>query len=57
MKKILNSAMILFFVSTLFIGCPPRVINPPITPNDTISDTITNPYDILNMIVLKNMFQ
>ena len=45
MKKILNIAMILFFVSTLFIGCPPRVINPPITPNDTISDTITNPYD------------
>ena len=45
MKKILNSAMILLFVSSLFIGCPPRVINPPITPNDTISDTITNPYD------------
>ena len=45
MKKIINSAMILFFVSTLFIGCPPRGINPPITPNDTISDTITNPYD------------
>ena len=45
MNKILNIAMILFFVSTLFIGCPPRVINPPITPNDTISDTITNPYD------------
>ena len=42
MKKILNISLILLFVSTLFIGCPPRVPNPPITPNDTISDTISD---------------
>ena len=45
MKKILNILLILLFVSTLFIGCPPRVPNPPIITNDTIGDTITNPYD------------
>ena len=42
MKKILNISLILLFVSTLFIGCPPRVPNPPINPNDTISDTISD---------------
>ena len=45
MKKIFFISLILLFVSTLFIGCPPRVPNPPITPNDTIGDTISNPYD------------
>lgn len=38
----LNISLILLFVSTLFIGCPPRVPNLPITPNDTICDTITD---------------
>ena len=39
MKKILNILLILLFVSTLFIGCPPRVPNPPIITNDTIGGT------------------
>ena len=38
MKKIFYSSLIAFFVSTLFIGCPPRVTNPPLPPTDSIPD-------------------
>lgn len=36
MKKIFFVLLIVLFVSTLFIGCPPRVPNPPQPPTDTI---------------------
>ena len=43
MKKILNILLILLFVSTLFISCPPRVPNPPFPPSDTIpNDSVSD---------------
>lgn len=43
MKKIFFVSLIVLFVSTLFVGCPPHVSNPPINSEDSIiSDSVAD---------------